>query len=367
MINWSAFYGTQPGYEQIELGENDGAQIGIHEAIYLAQRATRSRNNQVYIDACNEDTLNFPNPVPSTLIEDVHLDFHLNQDSGINYQLNPLLSPSMDLYREEVPSFFKNSEKYLTTRRYTGAELDRINQIDRVAITGVSFEKELGEPLTTAMVSMYLRQQGYIVDPFNESLATPNNGHPDLFAVKLPKYQQTLADQGITDGGFYLTELELPEFCSRGTQTPDQEEVAVLEIESVRDGSFYDAKDETADYLTGGWFDIGYGVRGFAEDRLESWRNRLDVGFITFDKEGEFTVFECPTDYGQSRKTAEVKERVRTIVKLVLLKNLPLDETMDFLDVNSFYDTVPVARNTDLDEVLSRLRDAGAIPKISEE
>jgi len=360
MIDWTSFFGSQPGYERVKVDEVDAAKIGVHEAIYLAQCAASSTNNHVYIETADGDVLNFPNPVPSTLVRDVTLDFYLDQDSGLDYQLNPLLSPSLNRYREQFPAFFEEGEKFLTTTR-SGDNDNDLDPLDRVAITGLSFEEEIGEPITTALVSMYLRRQGYIVDPFNESLATPNNGHPDLFAVKLPELQRKLADAGIVQGGFYLNELELPEFSAEGTKLPDEEEVSVLEIESVRKGSFYDAKNETDDYLTGGWFDTGYGVRAFAGERLESWRDRLNVGFITFDASGEFDVVESPGNFGQSRKTAEVKERVRTIVKLVLLKNLPLDATLDFLGVGSFYDTVPAARETDLDAVISRLSGEGML------
>lgn len=360
MVNWPVFYGSQAGYEQVEVDGEKAAKIDIHEAIHLSQCATRAPNNSVYIDTPDGETLKFPKAVPETLVKDIRPKYYLTRDSGLTSQLNPLLSPSLNHVQEEVPSFFEDGTKYLTTTRYSMGDSGSLNPLEYVAIIGQSFEQDLGEPLTEAVVSTYLRREGYIVDKFNEGLAKPDNGRPDLFAVKLPEYQRRLADEGITNGGFYLNELELPAFGGSVTKMPEEEEAVVLEVESVREGSFYDGKDEAGDYLSGGWFDAAYGVRGFAEERLESWRDRLDVGYITFDSTGEFTIVESP-ECGRPNRTSQVRERVRTLVKLTLLKNLPLDESLQFLGVRSFYDTVPAARETDLDEVLAKLRESGVL------
>lgn len=361
MVDWISFFGSQPESEKTSLNDFEAANIPIYEAIHLSQCATTPRDNEVYIETQDDRVLNFPEPVPSIHVGDTDVNFYLGQDHGLDAQLNPLLSPSVRLMENEVPSFFKTDRKYLARKRHDVDKSGDINQVDRIALTTSSFEDKLREPLTTHIVAMYLRRNGYIVDRFNESLATPGGGYPDLFAIKLPDYQQTLYDAGLTGGGFYLNELELPWVDQSTNTVPEEQEVAVLEVESVRDGSFYDAKDETHDYLEGGWFDTGYGVRGFAEQRLQSWTDRLDVGFITFNENGEFTTHPCSGDFGDTQKTRAVRDRVRTIVKLTLLKNLPLADVLAFLDVNSFYDTVAAAEEVSLQAVLNRLESAGKV------
>lgn len=342
MIDWIEFFARQPGFSRREVGNIEAVEVPIYEAILASQLLTSNRNNQVYIETEDEAVLNFPKPVPTVLIDDIRADFTQGRIRGASKQLNPLLSPSLKLMAIEYPSFFKNSRKYLTRKRFDSDDMGGEPIEDRVCISFPNAPNQIGESLTEYLASMYLRREGYIVDRFSGGL--PGRGGPDLFAIKIPDLQRQLRDAGITADGFYMNELELPSIEKFNSTLPREKRTAVLEIESAYDKNrFYDAKDEAKEYAEGGWFDDAIGVLGFAHDKLEDWEDKLEVGFITFDESGNFHRFPSPVDYG-TEKTQEVEEIVRRVVKLALLKNKPLDETMEYLQANSFFDA---AKNVD--------------------
>lgn len=354
MVEWLEIF-TGQGYKAREIGGHAAIEIPIYEAIYASQLLSSNRDNQAYIETRDGEYLNFPNPTPSVRIQDVKLDFTVGRsDEGLKGELIPLLSPSLRAMRERYPEFFAHTDKYLARKRWDPTDYrPELNLEDRICITFPVLPEDLGEGITTYLVSVYLRRQGFIVDPFSEALA--GKGFPDLFAIKLPRLQRSLADAGITGGGFYLNELELLDVPGGNTRLPSERNVAVLEIESA--GRFYAGKDEATEYWqSGGWFDEGYGVAGFVQHRLESesWQD-LDVGFITFDESGTFHQHDCTPLKQEPARTDQVAEKVENIVKMVLLKNLELTEALKFLGGNSFYDAVKAVEDVSLEEIIERV------------
>lgn len=353
MVDWLSLV-TEQGYERRDFGDHPAVEIPIYEAIYASQLLSSNRNNQAYIETADGAYLNFPNPTPHVPIRDVTLDFTVGR-TGEEPQggLFPLLSPSLQDIRRQFPEFFAHTAKYLALKRWDPTEYrPELNMADRICISFPDTADGLREHVTTYLASLHLRRQGYIVDPFSEALA--GKGFPDLFAIKLPQLQQALADAGITGGGFYLNELELLNVPGENTRLPSERNVAVLEIESA--GRFYAAKDEAIEYWqTGGWFDEGYGVAGFVSDRLASWEDRLDVGFITFDESGTFHQHPCAARDEDPANVDQVAERVENIVKQVLLKNLDLTETLAFLGGNTFYDAATAVEHVSLEEIIERV------------
>lgn len=350
MIDWIEFFGNQPGFNRRKVGDVDAVEVPIYEVILASQLLTSNRNNQIYLETEDGTVLNFPNPVPDVLIEDIRADFTRGRARGPSKQLNPLLSPSLKMMKQKYPQFFENSRKFLTRKRYDSEDMGGVRVEDRACLSFPGSTDEVNESVTMYLASMYLRREGYIVDRFSGGL--PGRGGPDLYAIKMPELQRQLHDAGITAGGFFLNELELPSVEKFNTTVPTEDQTVVLEIESAYDKDrFYDAKSETKEYAEGGWYDAGIGVKGFAHGKLESWENRLDVGFITFDQAGHFTHLPCPEHYGTG-ETTDVKEIVRRVVKLALMKNRPLAKTMEYLDANSFYDASKKVDERTLPEVL---------------
>jgi len=92
---------------------------------------------------------------------------------------------------------------------------------------------------------------------------------------------------------------------------------------------------------------------GFVEERVESWDGRMNVGYITFNSEGEFTEVLCPTDHGTEQNVSETLGRVQNVIKLNILENRPLSETMSDVDAHSFHDLSQAVEELSLADVLS--------------
>ena len=354
MIDWLEFLANQPEFERVQLGDVEAVKVPTYEAIYLAQRLAIGKGGTAYIEPKDEKPIQFPQPTPSVRVRDIRRTRAAGRDRSANKQITPLLAPSLTHVRNEFPEFFAREEKYITTKRYGQEDLGGLDQIHRVCLSASSVETDLGEGLTEYLVSLYLRRQGYIVDPFAGSL--PGHGGPDLYAVALPELQTKLKNAGITGGGCYLAELELPKMSSKATRLPNEREALVIEVESAYDsGRFYAGKDEAEEYASDGWFDEGYGAMGFVEDRVANWEDRLNVGYITFNTEGTFTEVPCRIDYVSEGRVEETYTLVERVVKATLLKNKPLVELFEDTEAHSFYDVTQAVAEMSVDEILRRI------------
>lgn len=354
------------GFEKTVLADRLAFKIPICEAIYLCQvlgatewRTKRESRGEAYIFLDNNQILVFPNPCPSVRIGDVTTE--IKYQRSIEYQINPLLSPSLNFIREKHPNFFDNDFKYLMFYLGSGAVKDiaieeKLNTSDIVSLDLPKIKEDMGEPLMTYIVSSFLRRKGFIVDPFNEALGT--RGFPDLFAFKLPQIQNKLADLGIVEGGFYLNELELMGKKKKFTKV-DEEKSIVIEIESPGKSRFYGGKDQVMKYLLDGYYNEGYVGVPFEEFRINSWAERgsLNVGAITINEKGQILMKGCPKNYGVGKNVLDVKKIVEQIIKLTLLKNLPLRQMLDlFPAARSFYDLHFAANELDIDEIISSIK-----------
>ena len=356
---WENLFG-ELGFEKTFLAGRLAFKIPIFEAIYLVQicgftewRIKKQAAGEAYIFREDGKILLFPNPCPSVLIKDITTQLSLFKN--IQYQINPLLSPSINFIRKNYPEFFEKEYKYLMFSIGSGAVKDvakeeNLNTLDIVSLNVPESKEKFSEHLMTYIVSSFLRKKGFIVDPFNEALGTRGK-YPDLFAFKLPEIQNKLIDLGIIEGGFYLNELEL--LIKRKSPTKINEERAVvIEIESYGKERFYGGKDQVAEYLLDGYYNEGYFGIPFEDFRIKTWKERLEVGAITITEKGHIIMQDCPKNYGIEENVAEVKRIVETIIKLVLLKNLPLKKVFDIFRVNSFYDIYLEASKRSIDEII---------------
>lgn len=228
------------GFEKTTIANRLAFRIPIYEAIYLCQvlgttewRIRKESRGESYIFLDNNQLLIFPNPCPSIRIGDIITEMG---KSGIECQINPLLSPSLNLIRNKYPEFFYRDFKYLMFNMGSEAVKDvvkseNLKTLDIISLCLPTNKKDMNESIITYIVSSFLRKKGYIVDPFSEALGLGSSKYPDLFAFKLPEIQNKLIDFGIVEGGFYLNELELMQKRKRSLRI-DEEKAVVIEIES---------------------------------------------------------------------------------------------------------------------------------------
>lgn len=359
--------------------------------------------------------LRFPAPCPSVLIKNIFLD-EISMDS----QINPMLSPSLNFIKKSVPEFFNSAEKYLVFGRESNLleeiKVEGLNLTDFVLFkegreSGIKKglpRRYMDEEIIKYITSSFFRSRGFIVDKFSESL-TMGPGAPDLFAIKIPDLQNKLMDLKVTMGGFYLNELELLGLLGErlGRRKVEEAKSIVIEAESPTDsGRFSKGKDQLLTepgYLNDGCYDEGYVAIPFEVDRTDK-----DIGIITLSEEGDIilkdmigelaALRECDKahslselkelcsqhaispsgdkktlcdrlykaevihpgarkSYGEQEKVKELLKNVERIVKLTLLKNLPLTRVFDlFPQVQTFYDLYFAVDRLEVEEIVSYIK-----------
>jgi hypothetical protein len=208
------------------------------------------------------------------------------------------------------------------------------------------------EPLTEFLVSAYLRSQGFIVDKFGEGLAA-TTGRPDLFAVQVPAVQTLLAKHGLINGGAFLCEIEGISGEAVSPEVPPTDlRIVALEMEKERRHMAIGVS-QIERYLRDGYYQEGYVLAPFYGD-LAGFT--YEVGAMTLTADGELLVRPCPRDYSQPEALAATEVLVERIVKLLLLKRLPLDRGLARLpDVSSAYDAYHQVDHVPLETILSWL------------
>ena len=313
--------------------------------------------------------LQFPPPAPAAVVPEALL----LGSSRWSLQINPLLAPSMQHLRRQAPEFFRSSRKTLVPLIAGSAsqtwhvfrDLVRALEaaghplIDTVFLwlpdLAEGDRSSIPEPLTEFIVSMYLRSQGFIVDKFGEALAA-TTGRPDLFAVQVPRLQALLAGQGLAGRGAFLCEIEgvSPEPPSPASQ-PQELRIFALEMEKERRHMAIGVS-QIERYLREGYYQEGYVLAPFYGD-LSGFA--YDVGAMTFGSQGELIVRACPRDYSQPESLAETERLVERIVKLLLLKRLPLTEGVARLPgVSSTFDAYYQVDRVTTETILGWLAEA---------
>jgi hypothetical protein len=106
-------------------------------------------------------------------------------------------------------------------------------------------------------------------------------------------------------------------------------------------------------YLRDGYYQEGYVLAPFYGD-LNGFS--YEVGAMTLSDQGELVVRPCPRDFSQPEALAETEKLVERIVKLLLLKRLPLDQGLARLpNVSSAYDAYYQVDHVPLETILSWL------------
>lgn len=373
------------GFKKVTILGRTAFKIPIYEAIYMSQVIGLPEAIdfdvwwripfRVVIPTMDGKILCFPNPCPSVRIEGPFLG-----SSSMSSQLNPLLSPSLNFIKKWCPEFFDSKEKYLIFEN----DLKVVEEIKAKGLNPADFvlfregyyerikglpERYIDEGVMEYITSSFLRSEGFIVDKFNESLSI-NGGGPDLFAIKIPKLQNKLIDLKITEGGFYLNELEL--FSLLGDRTAQQKieeaKSIVIEAESpTHSGRFSAGRKQVLQYLSYGCYNEGYVAIAFEEERARTLGGRPeelgfvpfeDIGIITLSENGEIIVRNCPKSYGEKEKIEELLKNVERIVKLTLLKNLPLKEIFNLLPtVHSFYELYFIIDEIDIDQLITYIKE----------
>ena len=322
----------------------------------------------------NDKVLCFPVSCPSVYISDIFLG-----ESRMNFQLNPMLSPSLSFIRKKVPEFFTSKTKFLLIDNEHALlkqiKKEGLNPSDFVIIKKGYYEKTKGLPreyiseeLMEYIASAFLRSKGFIVDSFSKKL-TMGPGEPDLFAIKIPELQNKLMELKIISGGFYLNELELLDVLGEREPKNKIKEIksVVIEVESSTASSrFSIGRRQLLKYLSYGCYNEGYVAIPFEDRRVKSPEKSPkelglmlfeDVGIITLSKDGRIILRECIKSYGQQEKIRELLKNVERIIKLALLKNLTLRKVFDLLPkVQSFYDLYYVVDRLSIDKIVSFIK-----------
>jgi len=372
------------GFEKTTILGKTAFKIPIYEAIYMSQVMGaskkdlfeddwRRREGYAFIPVDEENILQFPKSSPSLLLKDITL----NVDS-FGMQINPMLSPSLKFMEKCFPEFFAHEEKYLiildwgqtkykSKRNAIGGLLNKI-RAEKLKPTDFVFfitpfndvdSDYIGEHILEYLLSCYLRKKGFIVDKFSESLkGEDNRKFPDLYALKIPHIQNVLIEEGIIQHGAYLCELELRNQSNQKRDEVKEEVVIVVEVESSkkrRGAGSSGGKGQLAPSLESGYYDEGIVFAPFVEDiysDVKSYR----IGFGTMNKKGEILFERYPKNY-ESEKVPGIKKMVERIIKLTLLKNLPLRQVFDLLPkVQSFYDLYYSVDGLDIEEIISSIK-----------
>ncbi len=384
------------GFEKTTILGRTAFKIPIYEAIYMSQvmgpPEPRDFNTwwirpfTIAIPTEDGKVLRFPNPCPSVLIGEIFM-----KDTTMDLQLNPMLSPSLNFIKKSAPEFFNSAEKYLLF----GNESSLVEQIKAEGLNLTDFvlfkegresrtkkglmRRYMDEPILEYITSSFFRSKGFIVDKFDKHLTILLPGQeklPDLFAIKIPDLQNKLMDLKVIDGGFYLNELELLGLLGgrgRGERIQEAKSI-VIEVESPTDSSRFSAGRKQVLGHLGGYnktgylefecYNEGYVALPFEEDRPFGGKAEElgfipeeNIGLVTISKEGEIILRDCPKSYGRKEKIRELLRNVERIVKLTLLKNLPLSQVFELLpQAQTFYDLYFAVDKLEVEEIVSCIK-----------
>lgn len=381
------------GFKKTTIFGRTAFKIPIYEAIYMSQLMGPSEPTDFYtwwrvpfrvaIPTNDGKILRFPNPCPSVRVKDIFLEKSL-----MNSQLNPLLSPSLSFIKKIVPEFFESKEKFLLFASDSSIleeiKAEGLNLTDFILFregyygrSGGLCRRYLDEGIMEYITSSFLRGKGFIVDKFSEGL-TIEQGGPDLFAIKIPELQNKLIDLKIISGGFYLNELELLDVLGERKIKHKIKETKsiVIEVESpTHSGRFSAGRKQilgklggynNTGYLEYGCYNEGYIAIPFEEKRVKTFGKNPeeigfipenDIGIITVSEDGEIIMRNCPKSYGKKEKIDEILKNVERVVKLTLLKNMPLREVFNLLpEVHSFYDLYFSVDGLNIDEIITFIK-----------
>ena len=372
------------GFEKTTILGKTTFKIPIYEAIYMSQVMGaskkdlfeddwRRREGYAFILVDEENILQFPKSSPSLLLKDITL----NVDS-FGMQINPLLSPSLKFMEKCFPEFFAHEEKYLIILDLGQTKYKSKRDVRRGLLNEIRAEKlkptdfvffmipfndvdsdYIGEHILEYLLSCYLRKKGFMVDKFSESLkGEDNRKFPDLYALKIPRIQNVLIEKGIIQHGAYFCELELRNQSNQKRDEVKEEVVIVVEVESSkkrRGAGSQGGKGQLTPSLESGYYDEGIVFAPFVED-IHSDVKSYRIGFGTMNKKEKILLERYPQNY-EPEKVPEIKKMVERIVKLTLLKNLPLIQVFDLLpEVQSFYDLYYSVDGLDIEEIISSIK-----------
>ncbi|MBA7530459.1 hypothetical protein ES705_22666 [subsurface metagenome] len=152
--------------------------------------------------------------------------------------------------------------------------------------------------------------------------------------------------------------LELQNHSNSKRDELNEEVVIAVEVESSRKRrGAGDSKGvgQIRVALSSGYYDEGLVFAPFVEN-IHSDVESYEVGFGTVNKKGEILLERDPKNY-EPEKVSEIKKMVERIIKLTLLKNLPLRQVFDLLPkVQSFYDLYYSVDGLDIEEIISSIK-----------
>jgi len=369
---WSNVF-SDLGFKKTEKFGVQAFEVPTYEIVYMAQvlgsrkEPDSKKGPSMIVIPGDDEEINLPQQCPWVSIK-----------GPMDCMLNPMLSPSLDLeLSNNFPNFFENDKKYLLLEYVDpeSIEDEEINRSDLVDFRlGYSDKHSLDyidEPITEYITSSYFRKEGYIVDKFSESLTLRTEG-PDLFAIKYPELQNTLSRLSVTEGGFYLNELELFSILGEKLNRKPVEggnKSAVIEAESTTSsGRFSAGRTQVKGYLEEGCYNEGYVALARESKRIgKEEKGPAEIGFDPFEDIGIFTTNckgnicfrKSPMRYGREDKVNVLIENVERIVKLALLKNISLNKVFDIdelTDVKSFYDLYFKVDDLDLEQIVDFIK-----------
>ena len=375
------------GFKKTNLANRVAFKIPIYEAIYLCQLSREEdpeSEGSARIFLNRDQILKFPESCPYSHVLDIspEIKYSLTTKgpSIREIQLNPLLSPSLKFLQEKCGKFFDKDFKYLMFDLEFEdikeiAKEEGLNTTDIISVR-LPYPLTMGEvPLLEFVFSCFLRKKGFIVDKF----AGDDWIGGDLYAFKIPEIQNILADSGITEGGFYLCELELVSVMRSNKKFNSKKKInkrkfIAVEVEGIGESKkttpssrLSDGRNQlTEKYLPEGYFDEGYVAVPFVEEKAKiiggkpeelGFIPEEDVGIITIDHNGTFIFKKCPKKYGNKEKIHELHKNIERIIKLTLLKNLPLKRTFSLLpNTRSFYDIFYLVDKLDINKIVDIIK-----------
>jgi len=366
------------GFKKTNLANRVAFKIPIYEAIYLCQLSGEEdpeSEGSARIFLNRDQILKFPESCPYSRVLDIspEIKYYLTT-KGLSIreiQLNPLLSPSLKFLQEKCEKFFDKDFKYLMF----DLEFEDIKEIAKEEglnttdiISGrLPYPLTMGEvPLLEYIFSCFLRKKGFIVDKFAGDYWIGG----DLYAFKIPEIQNILADSGVTEGGFYLCELELVSVIRSNKKFNSKKKInkrkfIAVEVEGIGENTkpsdrLRNGRNQlTKKYLPEGYFDEGYVAVPFVEEKAKiiGGKPEEDVGIITITHDGSFIFKRCPKKYGDKAKIDELHKNIERIIKLALLKNLPLKQTFSLLpNARSFYDIFYLVDKLSIDKIVDVIK-----------
>lgn len=370
---WFRVFDSLPSTEKTGIGGYDTFRIPFHEAVCFCQllRPKRERILQpspTLLAHENEKEETVIIPPTCAPLNTPHPEL------GSETQLNPLFAPSLSYISEKFPNFFQKREKFLAIcesgsdfnkKEIREAFIEGNHHISQLLIFDMdpgwsSHDSGIGanqayvsEPIMEYLASVHFRNAGYIVDKFSERLSSSRK-NLDLFAIRCPDLQNVLTRHNIGSPGLYLCELETPLWEEKEHKLEDLEGEnisVVIEAESSRNSESSGYSQLKTD-LNSGEFNHGYVSAPFIKGK-----DREDMGMVTFDTDGSLYAEVCPKNHADEEKKPQLLERVKRIVKLALLKNIPLSKTLHFLpQVNTFWEVYTAVEKVSLERVIKLVK-----------